>query len=224
MCNAYNLNAKLFAVAQAAAEQLDLRLIFSPGVTAETSNLPVPDALFPKKDGLFLKPADAANPSGGLEPAVGRWGLVPFNHKGSLKTIKFPCNNARSETMGSKWPFREAAARRRCVIPMTSFTEWTGPAGSKTKHTITAADGGLLFAAGLWEDSNPDEGPLTSYTMVMTSCADGDDMAPFHDRQPVLLDRERAATWLDMSADFKPLLCALPAQSLRFDPPEPAAA
>lgn len=224
MCNKYRLKAALREVGEATKRQLQLPLLFAPGVTAETSNMPVPEDVYPKRDGLFLRPADAADPLAGLEPVVGRWGLVPWNHKGSVKAIKFPCNNARSETMATKWPFREAAARRRCIIPMTGFTEWTGPAGSKTAHAITAADGGLLFAAGLWEDSSPHEGPLVSYTMVMTGCAEGDDMAPFHDRQPVLLDRERARTWLDLANDYAPLLCALPPGSLMFDPPDPVAA
>lgn len=219
MCNAYNLRTSLAEIGLATNKQLASSLALPDGVTAASSNLPVPTDLYPKKDGLFLRPADA-----GLEPVIGRWGLVPWTHKGPLKTIKFPCNNARSETMATKWPFKEATARRRCVIPMTDFTEWTGPAGSKTRHSITAAGGGLLFAAGLWEDSNPEEGPLVSYTMVMTSTQPGDDMHPFHDRQPVLLDRKRATIWLDLESDFKPILTALPHGSLVFDPPEPAPA
>lgn len=221
MCNAYNLKTRLYSIGEAVRGQLDQDLVLPEGVTAETSNLPVPEALYPKKDGLFLRPALASD-GGGLEPVIGRWGLVPFNHKGSLKAVKFPCNNARSETMASKWPFKEATARRRCVIPMTAFTEWTGPVGAKTRHTITASDGGMLFAAGLWEDSNPDEGPLISYSMVMAATVPGDDMAPFHDRQPVLLDAGRAATWLDLTADYAPILGAMPPGTLAFDPPEPA--
>lgn len=144
MCNAYNLKARLYAIGEATRAQLARDLALPDGVTAETSNLPVPEALYPKKDGLLLRPVE-----GGLEPIVGCWGLVPFNHRGPGKAIKFPCNNARSETMATKWPFKEATARRLCVIPMTTFTEWTGPVGSKTRHSITAADGGMLFAAGL---------------------------------------------------------------------------
>jgi len=219
MCNAYNLKTDLSALGGAMTYQLRRDMVLPDGVTAGTSNMPIPEALYPKKDGLFLRPV-----GGGLEPVIGRWGLVPFNHKGSLKAVRFPCNNARSETMASKWPFKEATARRRCVIPMTAFTEWTGPVGSKTRHSITAADGGMLFAAGLWEDSNPEEGPLVSYTMVMAGTAEGDDMVRFHDRQPVLLDADRATTWLDLTADFTPILRAMPPGTLAFDPPEPAAA
>lgn len=216
MCNAYSLKTRLQSIGEALQGQLGRDLVLPDGVTAATSNLPVPEALYPKKDGLFLRPV-----ADGLEPIIGRWGLVPFNHRGSLKAVKFPCNNARSETMATKWPFREAVARRRCVIPMTAFTEWTGPVGGKTRHTITASDGGMLFAAGLWEDSNPEEGPLTSYTMVIAATAPGDDMAPFHDRQPVLLDAGRAATWLDLTADYGPILGTMPAGTLAFDPPAP---
>lgn len=219
MCNAYNLKTRMAGIGGAVRDYLHRDLDLPGGVTAETSNMPIPEALYPKKDGLFLRPTE-----GGLEPLVGRWGLVPFNHKGSLKAVKFPCNNARSETMATKWPFKEATARRRCVIPMTAFTEWTGPVGTKTRHNITSSSGGMLFAAGLWEDSNPDEGPLISYTMVMAGTSDGDDMFRFHDRQPVLLDADRAAIWLDLEADFRPILNAMPPGTLSFDPPEPVPA
>ena len=53
-------------------------------------------------------------------------------NKGGLKAWKASTNNARSETMATSPAFREAYRRRRCIIPVTSFTEWTGPKGSKT--------------------------------------------------------------------------------------------
>ncbi|HRD29936.1 MAG TPA: hypothetical protein PLO65_16690, partial [Caulobacter sp.] len=106
MCNAYNLKTRLHSVGEALRGQLGLDLALPGGITAETSNLPVPEAVYPKKDGLFLRRAFDAG-SSGLEPVIGRWGLVPFNHRGPLKAVKFPCNNARSETMAGKWPFKE---------------------------------------------------------------------------------------------------------------------
>lgn len=59
--------------------------------------------------------------------------------------------------------------------------------------------------------------------MVMAATVAGDDMAPFHDRQPVLLDAARATTWLDLGADYTPILNAMPPGMLAFDPPEPVA-
>jgi putative SOS response-associated peptidase YedK len=49
-------------------------------------------------------------------------------------------------------------------------------------------------------------------------------MHAFHNRQPVVLDRQTAATWLDCAADFTPVLKAPPPRTLVADPPEPVAA
>jgi len=84
--------------------------------------------------------------------------------------------------------------------------------------------GGPLFLAGLWA-SHSHEGERTeSYTMVMQETAPGDDMHVFHNRQPVVLNREGAATWLDCRADYAPLLKGPPPGTLVADPPEPVAA
>lgn len=222
MCNAYNLKTSLNAIGEAAMRQLELPLVFPPGVTAESSNTPVPDEVFPRRDGLILKPADRRQPEAGLTPGVAHWNLTPFFHKGPLKAWRASTNNCRAETMASAPAFREAFQRRRCLIPATSFIEWTGPVGRKTAHLISRADGGLLFLAGLWERCHIEDAPIESYTMVMIDASDW--MARFHDRQPIVLDAARARIWLDLAADVRPLLSPAPASALVADPPEPAPA
>lgn len=223
MCNAYNLKTSMTAIGEATASQLDLTLRFAPGVTAATSNTPVPEAVYPRRDGLILRPVDVKAPAEGLEPALAHWNLTPFFHRGPLKAWKASTNNARSETMATSPAFREAFRRRRCLIPATSFVEWTGPKGSKTAHAISRADGGLLFFAGLWDRCVPDGDPVESYTMVMMDAGPGDDVGRFHTRQPVVLDRPAAAAWLDLTADPAPILKAPPPGTLIADPPDPAA-
>ena len=222
MCNAYNLKTSLTAIGEAAMRQLELPLVLPPGVTPESSNIPIPDEVFPRRDGLILKPADRRNPDLGLTPAVAHWNLTPFFHKGSLKAWRASTNNCRAETMTTAPAFREAFQRRRCLIPATSFIEWTGPVGRKTAHLISRSDGDLLFLAGLWERCLIEDARVESYTMVMTDAASW--MARFHDRQPIVLDRARARTWLDLAADVGPLISSASADGLVADPPEPAAA
>jgi putative SOS response-associated peptidase YedK len=152
------------------------------------------------------------------------WNLTPSFHKGPLKAWKASTNNARSETMATSPAFRDAYKKRRCLVPVTSFTEWTGPKGAKTAHAISRANGGLMFLAGLWDRCVADEGPVESYTLPMIEAVAGDDVAPFHNRQPVVLDAGRAAVWLDLAADPGPILKALPAGTLIADPPRPVAA
>jgi putative SOS response-associated peptidase YedK len=224
MCNAYNLKTRMAGIGEAAERQLHLQVVFPPGVTAEASNTPVPQAVFPRRDGLILRPADLAAPLAGLEPALAHWNLTPFFHKGALKAWKASTNNCRSETMATSPAFRDAYRRRRCIIPATSFTEWTGLKGSKTAHAISRADGGLLFLAGLWERCAIEGEAVESYTMVMQP-AEGDDfMARFHNRQPLVLEAATAAAWLDPAGDGLAVVTPPAAGTLVADPPEPVAA
>jgi putative SOS response-associated peptidase YedK len=222
MCNAYNLKTNLVEIGLATHNQLGLDLVFPPGVDAASSNTPVPQEVYPRRDGLILRPASTPIP--GLEPALAHWNLTPYFHRGPLKAWKASTNNCRSETMAAAPVFRDAFRRRRAIIPATSFTEWTGPAGRKTAHAISRADGGLLLLAGLWENYVGADGPMITYTMVLIAAEPGDDVAPFHSRQPIVLDAAKARLWLDTAADSAPILGASPPGTLIADPPQPAAA
>ncbi len=222
MCNNYTNRDGLADWAKHFEEILGQTLHLAAGEDT-LSNQPWTKDVYPKYQGLFARPLDPQDPGAGLEPAVGRWGVVPFFHKGPAKTWKFPTNNCRSEEMATKASFRDALKSKRCVIPVTGFCESTGPRGKMTKHLITRAGGGPLFLAGLWA-SHVWEGERTdSYTMLMMEAEDGDDMRPFHNRQPIALDREGARTWLDLAGPYQPVLRAVPG-TLAFDPPEPAPA
>lgn len=223
MCNLYTLDPVLTELAEDFEKFLGRRLHLSAG--ADTlANQPWKKAVYPGYQGLFVRPLDPTDPGGDLEPVVGRWGLVPFFHKGPHKAWKAATNNCRSEEMAAKPTFRLAVKEKRCVIPATAFCEYTGPKGSMTKHAISCADGTPLFMAGLWGRHTWDGETTESYTMVMQEARDGDDMRPFHNRQPVFLTRDTVATWLDPSADYAPLLASPEKGFLAFDPPEPVAA
>lgn len=223
MCNAYTLKTT-WAALEKALRALELETVFPSGMTAETTNTLIPEAIFPRYDGLFLKPTDPAGPLAGLTPAIGHWGLIPFYHKGGPKAWKLSTNNARSETMATSPTFRDAHKNRRCVIPATHITEWSGPKGSKIKHAISRSDGGILFMAGLWDRCKvQDEEWGENYTMVMTDTAEGDDMHRFHSRQPVILDADSARVWLNHKEDASGLYRGPPGGSLVADPPEPLA-
>jgi putative SOS response-associated peptidase YedK len=82
----------------------------------------------------------------------------------------------------------------------------------------------MLFFAGLWENYVGADAPAVTYTMVMIQAEPGDDVAPFHFRQPIVLDAAMAHIWLDLTADTDRVLQAPPPGTLIADPPQPAAA
>ncbi len=72
--------------------------------------------------------------------------------------------------------------------------------------------------AGLWR---PAEGDWPqSFTLLTTT--PGPDVAPYHDRQVIVLPRERWAAWLDPELDPAPLLVPGPAGSLDVEQVAPA--
>jgi putative SOS response-associated peptidase YedK len=57
----------------------------------------------------------------------------------------------------------------------------------------------------------------------MINAPPGDDAARFHNRQPGFLDRDRADTWFDLTADPASILTGPPAGTFVAAPPEPVA-
>lgn len=126
-----------------------------------------------------------------------RWGLVPFFWKKTLKELPATFN-ARAETVAEKPMFRSAFREgKRCIIPASGYYEWTGEKGHKQPHYFTRRDGGIIGIAGLWDAWNPTGKPqdiVMSCTMIIGPA--NDFVAPFHDRMPVILEREQFTGWL----------------------------
>lgn len=137
----------------------------------------------------------AASQGNGNTATFFQWGLVPSWAKDVAIGSKMI--NARSETVAEKPAFRAAFRRRRCLIPASGFYEWQKrPGAAKLPFWISAADGGLLTFAGLWENwISADGSELQTCTIITTTA--NDSLAPIHARMPVILAREDFGAWLD---------------------------
>jgi putative SOS response-associated peptidase YedK len=126
-----------------------------------------------------------------------RWGLVPCWAKDAA--IGRRLINARLDSLADKPAFREALARRRCLIPASGFYEWgVGPAGKKQPFFVRARAEPLLALAGLWERwRGAGDEPLETCVIVTTDAVPS--LAPIHDRMPVALTRDAQAAWLDLT-------------------------
>jgi putative SOS response-associated peptidase YedK len=181
----------------------------------------------PTQDILIVR---AMREGGGRELATARWGLVP--RWADDPSIGNRLINARSESVATAPAFRDAFARRRCLVPASGFFEWQGgadPRGPKRPFRIERADGGLLTMAGLWESwksskpnaqsSNPsrdagvtDEWPdaagaLRTVTILTTDA--NPRLAAIHHRTPVFLEGPARDLWLDPDATPEALLALL---------------
>lgn len=99
----------------------------------------------------------------------------------------------------------------RCVIAADGFYEFTAAADAKRrlkeKHLFTISGEPWFWIAGLVKDG--------AFTIVTT--APGPGIAPYHDRQIVVLPRWQGREWLELSRPEAELLQPLPAGSLHHE-------
>jgi putative SOS response-associated peptidase YedK len=122
-----------------------------------------------------------------------RWGLIPWwsNEPGPLHI------NAREESIATKPAFRDAFARRRCLIPADGFYEWEARPDGKQPFFIHSRDGEMMAFAGIWSRwTDPEnEGAIATAAIVTTDARGG--VSRLHDRMPVILPNSVWDAWLD---------------------------
>lgn len=105
---------------------------------------------------------------------------------------------------------RSFANSLRCAIPADGFYEFTDAlAGQKrkTRWLFTMVDAPAFWIAGVIRDG--------AFSMLTTT--PGPDVAPYHDRQIVLLEPGRAMEWLDLTRPEAELLRPQPAGRLAVE-------
>lgn len=150
------------------------------------------------------------------------WGLLPpwsTDVRAGVRMI-----NARAESVLTKPAFRAAIRSRRCLVPADGWFEWQKdpdpawgiPKGRKLPHLITRRDDVPMAMAGIYEfwrdeavaDAADPAAWISTFSIVTTAAEP--ELAPIHDRQPVVLDPDRWDTWLDPAvtgtADVEALL------------------
>jgi putative SOS response-associated peptidase YedK len=121
-----------------------------------------------------------------------RWGLIPFWMK---ERPKVPHINARAETVHKLPLFREAFAKRRCLIPATGFFEWQQRADGKQPWRFVAKDMEPFAFAGLWEFARLGDEEILSAAIIVGE--PNPLVAGVHDRMPVIVYPRQYDAWLE---------------------------
>jgi len=130
-----------------------------------------------------------------------RWGLIP--HWTPAQGPLPQWINARSESAATRPAFRDAFARRRCLIPASGFYEWQAPRGAgkrKVPHWISRADTEPFAMAGIWARWRPVEGDVLESCAILTAAASGS-LREIHDRVPVILPPSAEREWISPELD-----------------------
>ena len=169
---------------------------------------------------LNLEPRDQVRPtqaapivtlSNNDTPTVwnARWWFVPWFHSGKLKDWKATTFNARAETVATSRAYRDAFARRRCLIVADGWYEWMGPrengSGKKQPWLFTPRDREPIAFAGIWDRCETiDDGTVESFSIITQPA--GAPLNGYHDRAPVVLFGDEWRRWLDPAAEVGDLL------------------
>ncbi|WP_445677877.1 SOS response-associated peptidase [Psychrobacillus sp. FSL K6-2365] len=119
--------------------------------------------------------------------------------------IRYKMINARSETVDEKPSFRQAFARRRCVIAMDSFYEWKVTPTGKVPMRIKMKSDEVFGVAGLWEKWVAPNGENIHSCTILTTEANSL-VSDIHDRMPVILRHEDEKVWLNPELQTKETL------------------
>ena len=132
---------------------------------------------------------------GARELTMARWGLIPFWMK---EKPKVPHINARAETVHKLPLFREAFAKRRCLIPATGFYEWQQRSDGKQPYRFRRKDLEPFAFAGIWEFARLNGEEILSAAMIVGE--PNPLVGGVHDRMPVMLLPEDYDAWLGAAA------------------------
>ena len=174
MCNLYSMTATVD----------EMRRVFG-SFDGDATNFPPFDEIFPGQTAPVLR----RTAEGGLKLEQMKWGFPGPQAAGSRAVT-----NVRNLSS----PFWRNALQqpgRRCIVPVTSFCEWTGEVGSKQKvwFELTKEHSSRLFAfAGLWRPG--EGGPF----MAFLTCEANGIVGEVHPKaMPMMLRPSEIPHWLD---------------------------
>ncbi|GAA3907239.1 SOS response-associated peptidase [Sphingomonas limnosediminicola] len=140
MCNLYSMTATVD----------EMRRIFGP-FEGDTSNVPAYDEIYPNYSAPVLRRKE----DGGLKLEMMKWGFPGPQAAGGR-----PVTNVRNLDSGF-WHNALNDPARRCIVPVTSFCEWTAEPDPSTKRKskvwfgLSEEHHPLFAFAGIWR---PGEG------------------------------------------------------------------
>jgi len=157
--------------------------------------------------------------NGATQYRLMRWGLVPADSP-KFKGEK-PWFNARGETIHFVEPWaRVWKKEQRCIVPVASWFEWPMLGGTKRKMRISRAAGKPFVFAGIYEIWKQSGDPHDwRYSFTTITCKPTEEFALYHDRMPVIIDRDQRMPWLQADTKTaKGMLKAYPEGILKYEP------
>jgi len=155
----------------------------------------------------------------GLQPAWSRGGGSGGGGAGSDRPAA-PLINARAETVAEKPSFRDAFAKRRCVVFADGFYEWR-QGGNRQPYCVRLSDTSPFALAAIWEPVAQAKAGEPGQGCALITTEANARMAEVHHRMPVILTPDQVGPWLDPASpqdDLLALLKPLPDAAVTLTP------
>lgn len=153
-----------------------------------------------------------------------RWGFIASWVKTTDNQIPPGHINARLESLLEKPTFKEAALKRRCLIPASGYFEWRTFGSKKQPYYLFVKNEPLVAFAGIWSLWRSNTGEEVRTCAIITQGAN-EELRSLHERMPLIITKEDYQNWLAKDYEFSDLAKALvqiPAENIGIKPVTPS--
>lgn len=121
-----------------------------------------------------------------------KWGYSFFDKKNyqEKKII-----NSRLETINEKILFKESYYKRKCIVPVNGYYEWSMLNDVKIPFFVHLPPSEPMYLAGIWKYNNNKKGDIKVFSII-TKIANKH-IAAIHHRMPILLSIEEGDNFLN---------------------------
>jgi len=121
-----------------------------------------------------------------------KWGYSFFDKKNNQEKNII---NSRLETINYKVLFKESYYKRKCIIPLNGYYEWSLKDNKKIPFFIHIPPSEAMYLAGIWKYINFKKDDKKVFTVITKNA--NEHLSQLHHRMPVLLSAEEGGEYLN---------------------------
>jgi putative SOS response-associated peptidase YedK len=126
-----------------------------------------------------------------------KWGYSFFDKKNNQEKNII---NSRIETINNKVLFKESYYKRKCIIPLNGYYEWSLIDNNKIPFFIHIPPCEPMYLAGIWKYINFKKDDQKVFTIITKNA--NENISKIHHRMPALFSVEEGKEYLDDDNSF----------------------